>query len=300
MSLAPASTTTQRSRTVLATVGVTMRFGGLTALSDVTIDVPPGTIVGLVGPNGAGKSTMFGVMSGLLRPASGRVFIAGRDVTTLKPQIRARLGLARTFQHPELFMGLTVREHLVLAHRAHFERHRCWSDFFSVRALFPPSTLETEQVDGLLDLLGLTGMAKTQVSVLPLGLARLVEVGRALATHPRVVLLDEPLSGLDVRATEKLTAAFERVVSSSADGLSLLMVEHDVASVLALSSRIFVLNFGELIAQGTPDEVRADPAVREAYLGDEDATADGSAAPPGQAGGPVDAAAALPKGSDPA
>ena len=299
MTVAVDPTTTERSSSALATTGVTVRFGGLTALSDVTIDVPPGTIVGLVGPNGAGKSTLFGVMSGLLRPARGRVFIAGRDVTTLKPQIRARLGLARTFQHPELFMGLTVREHLVLAHRAHFERHRCWSDFFSVRGLFPPSTLETEQVDALLELLGLTAIAKTQVSVLPLGLARLVEVGRALATQPRVVLLDEPLSGLDVRATEKLTAAFERVVASSADGLSLLMVEHDVASVLALSSRIFVLNFGELIAQGTPDEVRADPAVREAYLGDEDATAEGEAAPAVDGGDPSDAAGDVSEGSTP-
>ncbi len=299
MTVAVDPTTTERSSSALATTGVTVRFGGLTALSDVTIDVPPGTIVGLVGPNGAGKSTLFGVMSGLLRPARGRVFIAGRDVTTLKPQIRARLGLARTFQHPELFMGLTVREHLVLAHRAHFERHRCWSDFFSVRGLFPPSTLETEQVDALLELLGLTAIAKTQVSVLPLGLARLVEVGRALATQPRVVLLDEPLSGLDVRATEKLTAAFERVVASSADGLSLLMVEHDVASVLALSSRIFVLNFGELIAQGTPDEVRADPAVREAYLGDEDATAEGEAAPAVDGGDPSDAAGDVSGGSTP-
>src|SRR5271155_5881158 len=147
MSLATDPSTTQHSGTALATTGVTVRFGGLTALSDATIDVPPGTIVGLVGPNGAGKSTLFGVMSGLLRPARGRVFIAGRDVTTLKPQIRGRLGIARTFQHPELFMGLTVREHLVLAHRAHFERHRCWSDFFTVRGLLAPSTLETEQVD---------------------------------------------------------------------------------------------------------------------------------------------------------
>ncbi len=106
-----------------------------------------------------------------------------------------------------------------------------------------------------------------------------MEVGRALATHPSVVLLDEPLSGLDVRATDNLTAAFERVVANSANGLSLLMVEHDVASVLALSSRIFVLNFGQLIAQGTPDEVRHDPAVRDAYLGDEDATADRLAPP---------------------
>jgi ABC-type branched-subunit amino acid transport system ATPase component len=261
----------------LAAAGVTVRFGGLTALSDVSIDVPPGTIVGLVGPNGAGKSTLFAVISGLVRPVTGRVFIGGQDVTTMSTALRARLGLARTFQHPELFLGMTVRDHLVLAHRAHYERHRCWSDLVNLRGLFAPTDLETEQVDALLELLDLTEIAKTQVSVLPLGLARLVEVGRALATHPKVVLLDEPLSGLDVRATENLIAAFERVVSNSRQGLSLLMVEHDVASVLALSSKIFVLNFGLLIAQGTPDEVRADRAVRDAYLGDEDSTAEGEA-----------------------
>ena len=265
------------SEHALAATGVTVRFGGLTALSDVSIDVPPGTIVGLVGPNGAGKSTLFAVISGLVRPVTGRVFIAGQDVTGMGTALRARLGLARTFQHPELFMGMTVRDHLVLAHRAHYERRRCWSDLVNFRAVFPPTDLETQQVDALLELLGLTEIAKTQVSVLPLGLARLVEVGRALATNPKVVLLDEPLSGLDVHATDNLTAAFERVVSSSDEGLSLLMVEHDVASVLALSSKIFVLNFGQLIAQGTSDEVRADRAVREAYLGDEDATAEGQA-----------------------
>lgn len=266
----------------LSATGVTVRFGGLVALDDVTVDVPPGTIVGLVGPNGAGKSTLFGVISGLLRPVEGRVRMGGRDVTSASPQARARLGLARTFQHPELFMGLSVRDHLVLGHRVRVERRRFWSDLVSLRAILPPAKEESEEVDALLELLGLTAIARTQVSVLPLGLARLVEVGRALATRPRVVLLDEPLSGLDLKATENLTAVFERVVANSTDGLSLLMVEHDVASVLALSSRIFVLDFGHLIAHGTPGEVRADPAVRAAYLGDEDATATGG--PPATAG----------------
>ncbi len=275
----PGTSSTLPSGSVLAATDVTVRFGGLTALSRVSIDVPAGSIVGLVGPNGAGKSTLFAVVSGLVRPTTGRVFIGGRDVTGLNTPARARLGLARTFQHPELFMGMTVRDHLVLAHRAHYERRRCWSDLLNPRVLFPPGKLESERVDSLLELLGLTSLGTTQASVLPLGLARLVEVGRALATDPRVVLLDEPLSGLDVRATENLTAAFERCVANSSEGLSLLMVEHDVASVLALSSKIFVLNFGELIAQGTPDEVRADPVVRDAYLGDEDATAGGSSPP---------------------
>jgi ABC-type branched-subunit amino acid transport system ATPase component len=269
--------------TSLSATGVTVRFGGLVALADVSIDVLPGTIVGLVGPNGAGKSTLFGVLSGLLRPASGRVFIGGLDVTGVNPQSRARLGLARTFQQPELFMGLSVRDHLVLGHRVHYERRRFWSDLVNFRAIFPPSTFETEKVDGLLELLGLTRIANTPVAVLPLGLSRLVEVGRALATCPTVVLLDEPLSGLDYRATENLIAVFERVVANSDDGLSLLMVEHDVASVLSLSSNIFVLDFGQLIAQGTPYEIRANAAVRSAYLGDEDAASAGPGTPPAPA-----------------
>jgi ABC-type branched-subunit amino acid transport system ATPase component len=265
--------------TSLSATGVTVRFGGLVALADVSIDVPPGTIIGLVGPNGAGKSTLFGVLSGLLRPASGRVFIGGNDVTNVNPQSRARLGLARTFQQPELFMGLSVRDHLVLGHRVHYERRRFWSDLVNFRAIFPPSTFETEKVDGLLDLLGLTRIANTPVAVLPLGLSRLVEVGRALATCPTVLLLDEPLSGLDYRATENLTAVFERAVANSDDGLSLLMVEHDVASVLSLSSNIFVLDFGQLIAQGTPQEIRANAAVRAAYLGDDAAVSEGHGTP---------------------
>ena len=134
----------------LAVHGVTVRFGGLTALADVTIDVMPGSIVGLVGPNGAGKSTLFAAISGLVRPVEGRVFIAGADVTALSTQARARRGLSRTFQHPELFMGMTVRDHLVLAHRAHYERRRCWSDLVNLRALFPSSKFEDEHVDGLL------------------------------------------------------------------------------------------------------------------------------------------------------
>jgi len=275
-----AESTSTTATTSLSATGVTVRFGGLVALSDVSIDVPPGTIIGLVGPNGAGKSTLFGVLSGLLRPASGRVFIGGADVTTVNSQTRARRGLARTFQQPELFMGLSVRDHLVLGHRVHYERRRFWSDLVSFRALFPPTKFETETVDYLLDLLGLTRIADTPVAVLPLGLSRLVEVGRALATRPSVVLLDEPLSGLDYRATENLTAAFERVVANSEDGLSLLMVEHDVASVLALSSSIFVLDFGQLIAQGTPSEIRANAAVRAAYLGDEGQAAEGDESPP--------------------
>ena len=261
---------------VLAASGVTVRFGGLVALSDVGIEVPPGTIVGLVGPNGAGKSTLFAVLSGLLRPASGRVQLCGIDVTDASPQLRAQHGMARTFQQPELFLGMTVRDHVVLAHRVRFERKRLWSDLVDPRSLFAPSSAENEQVDSLLELLDLTRVAHTTVGSLPLGTSRLVEIARALATSPSVLLLDEPLSGLDIRESENLASVFRRVVQNGDRPVSLLMVEHDVATVLSLSSRIFVLDFGQLIASGTPSEIRNNAAVRSAYLGDEDLETDPS------------------------
>lgn len=259
-----------RSGAVLAASGVTVRFGGLTALSDVSIEVPRGTIVGLVGPNGAGKSTLFAVLSGLLRPASGRVFMHGQDITRTTPQQRARLGMARSFQQPELFLGLTVREHVMLAHRIRFDRARLWRDMFDPRSLLPAPSSENERVDSILELLDLTHVARASVGSLPLGTSRLVEVARALGTRPDVLLLDEPLSGLDMHESENLANVFRRVVANDDHEVSLLMVEHDVATVLALSSRIFVLDFGQLIATGTPAEIRSNPAVRAAYLGDED------------------------------
>ncbi len=179
----------------LAATGVTVRFGGLTALSDVSIEVEPGRIAGLVGPNGAGKSTLLGVLSGLQRPNAGRVRLNGEDITTSSPRARAHRGLARTFQQPELFLGLTVREHLVLAYRARVARVRLWRDMFDPRSLLPPSAVENERVDGILELLRLTKVASAPVAALPLGVLRLVEVGRALASDPQVLLLDEPLSG---------------------------------------------------------------------------------------------------------
>jgi branched-chain amino acid transport system ATP-binding protein len=249
--------------------GVTVRFGGLVALADVSVGVPPATIVGLVGPNGAGKTTLFGVMSGLLRPNQGEVFLGGRRVTRATPTKRARLGLARTFQQLELFMGLTVREHLVLAYRVRNSRHRLWSDLATLGSLHRASEAEGERVDRLLALLALESVADVLASSLPLGTSRRVEVGRALANGPTVVLLDEPSSGLDASETSHLAAALRTVVEE--EQVALLLVEHDVAMVLGLSQRVHVLDFGEKIAEGTPDEVRRDPAVRAAYLGDDEA-----------------------------
>jgi branched-chain amino acid transport system ATP-binding protein len=254
----------------LAAHEVTVRFGGLTALSAVSIEVQPGRIAGLVGPNGAGKSTLLAVLSGLLRPNGGRVYLHGDDVTNASCRARARKGLARTFQQPELFMGLTVREHLQLAYRARVAPTRLWRDMLDPRCLFPPSKAESERVDELLDLLRLTRVEDAPVAALPLGILRLVEVGRALASEPNVLLLDEPLSGLDIKASENLLAVFRQIVGQPDHRVSLIMVEHDVAAVLSLSDIVFVLDFGERIAVGSPEEIRNDPAVRAAYLGDSD------------------------------
>jgi ABC-type branched-subunit amino acid transport system ATPase component len=245
---------------------VAVRFGGVTALDGVSISVPPGSLVGLVGPNGAGKTTLFSVCSGLLRPNAGRVYIGGVDVTDASPQDRARRGLARTFQQPELFMGLTVREHLVLAYRARHRRARLWKDMVTPGSFRKPEPAETERVRYLLELLSLADVADVPVDVLPLGTTRLVEVGRALATSPSLVLLDEPSAGLDQWESERLAQALRRTVED--EHLSMLLVEHDVAMVLGLSSYVFVLDFGELLAEGPPEQIRSDPRVKAAYLGE--------------------------------
>jgi branched-chain amino acid transport system ATP-binding protein len=247
---------------------VTVRFGGLVALSELSLAVPRATIVGLVGPNGAGKTTLFGVLSGLLRPQEGDVFFNGKRVTRATPSKRARMGLARTFQQLELFMGLTVREHIVLGYRVRAERTRLWSDLVTAGALHRPSGDEQSRVDHLLDMLGLRSVADRPASALPLGTARRVEVARALATGPSIVLLDEPSSGLDAAETAQLGVALRTVVEE--ERVAMLLVEHDVAMVLGLSSQVAVLDFGVRIAYGTPDEIRNDPTVRAAYLGDEE------------------------------
>ena len=288
MTLAPGETdmagaTAGAGASALSASEVTVRFGGLTALAGVSLEVQPRSIAGLVGPNGAGKSTLLAVLSGLLRPNAGRVHLHGEDVTKTSCRARAKKGLARTFQQPELFLGLTVREHLVLAHRTRVTPARLWRDMLDPRSLLPPPKEENERVDELLDLLRLTRVENAPVAALPLGILRLVEVGRALATEPSILLLDEPLSGLDIKSSENLLTIFRQIVDQPGRQVSLIMVEHDVAAVLSLSDVVFVLDFGERIAAGPPEEIRNDPAVRAAYLGDTESTGEQPEGTGGQA-----------------
>ena len=227
---------------------VSVRFGGHMAVDQVDLDVEPATITGLIGPNGAGKTTLFNVITGLQAPTSGRVLLEGDDITKAPAHRRAKAGIARTFQRLELFGTLSVFDNV----RTAAELRR--SDEQSPE----------RAVDAILHEVGLAELSAVRADSLSTGNARLVELARALACRPRVLLLDEPASGLD----ETETAAFADTLRRLADGgLAILLVEHDVPLVMSLCSTITVLNFGTVLAKGTPDEVRADEHVIEAYLG---------------------------------
>jgi branched-chain amino acid transport system ATP-binding protein len=252
------------SEPLLGAKGITVQYGGVVALDAVDFTADEHVITGLVGPNGAGKTTLFGTLSGLVRPRAGQVTLGGDDVTRSSPQRRSRLGLARTFQRLELFGELTVREHLVVAARVRERRDRSlWRDLIGRGNR--PAAGEDEAVDGILALLGLEVVADKPVALLPLGTGRVVELARALATGPRIVLLDEPTSGLDIHETQTLADALRRTRDER--GIAFVLVEHDVELVLQVSERVTVLDFGLVIAEGSPAEIRASEAVQAAYLG---------------------------------
>jgi branched-chain amino acid transport system ATP-binding protein len=243
--------------------GITKRFAGITALDDVSIDVDAGEAVGLIGPNGAGKTTFFNCLLGILRPEAGSVVFDGKDITRARIYKRARLGFGRTFQRMELFAGMTVREHLLVAERVRLGTGRLWKDVLNLSA---PTAAERERSDHTLALLGLEDVADKPVEALSLGRGRLVEVGRALMTEPKLLLLDEPSSGLDSQETEALAGTLREV--QRARGTAVLLVEHDVEFVQSYASRLYVLDFGTLIASGNTQAVFQDEAVRRAYLGE--------------------------------
>jgi branched-chain amino acid transport system ATP-binding protein len=242
---------------------ITMRFAGITALNGVNLDVDPGEMVGLIGPNGAGKTTLFNCLLGMLRPQEGRVFFDGQDISNLPVYKRARLGFGRTFQRLELFSGTTVREHFLVTERQRNGSGRLWKDLLN---LSNPTAAEHELADRMIELLSLQVEADKPVESLSLGRGRLVELGRALMTQPKLLLLDEPSSGLDVKETAALAERLAKVQEQHE--FAVLLVEHDVEMVQSLVTRLYVLDFGTMIASGPTDEVLGNEAVRKAYLGD--------------------------------
>ena len=232
---------------------VGVRFGGLLALQDVDLSADEGAITGLIGPNGAGKTTLFNVITGLQEPTGGRVSFDDDELQKEKPHQRARRGIARTFQRLEVFGSLTTRENVMVA--------------AEVRAGWSKEKVNARAVtDEILDTVGIERHADQRVDTMPTGLARLVELGRALATAPRLLLLDEASSGLTSNETDLMAGLLRRL---SAAGLAVLLVEHDIEFVMSLCSKIHVLDFGRLIAVGTPKEIQKNEAVQAAYLGSE-------------------------------
>jgi branched-chain amino acid transport system ATP-binding protein len=271
---------------VLTVSEVAVRFGGVSALSDVSISVRPGTVTGLIGPNGAGKTTLFNVISGLQTPGRGSVHLFDTDVTAMKPHRRARLGLARTFQRLELFGSLTAGENVQVG----LESTARWWELRRLRRLVPwkraatagvpdgasgpggdgrPSDVMGSQdsltCHGLLNGVGLGGLSEQHSAALPTGTARMVELARALAIGPKLLLLDEPGSGLDEAESNALG---KLLTSLAADGMAVLLVEHDMELVMRICDHIYVLDFGDIIASGSPEEIRKDPMVQAAYLGE--------------------------------
>jgi branched-chain amino acid transport system ATP-binding protein len=236
---------------LLECAAVTVTFGGVAALTDVDLSVDAASVTGLIGPNGAGKTTLFNVVSGLLIPDRGRIVLDGQEITQLKPYQRARLGIGRTFQRLEVFGSMTVRDNVRVA----AEILKDWTHD-------APDPLTV--ADEILERVGLTSVAHERADKLPTGLARLVEVGRALAIRPKVLLLDEPSSGLDEQETDDLAALLEDLASR---GLGVLLVEHDVPFVMRVCSLVHVLDFGNILAVGTATEIQRSKAVQQAYLG---------------------------------
>jgi len=237
---------------LLSVEDVTVQFGGVTAVNSASFEVEPAAVTGLIGPNGAGKTTCFNVITGLQRPTHGRVVFDGHDITRAPVNRRARRGIGRTFQRLEAFGSLTVRENVRVALDIHHGRH--WRK-------------STDQAaDFLLREVGVAEYADARADSIPTGTARLLELARALACGPRLLLLDEPSSGLD----ETETKAFgELLLSLTKRGVTILMVEHDMDLVMGVCSALHVLDFGSVIASGSPAEIRANPEVQRAYLGAE-------------------------------
>jgi branched-chain amino acid transport system ATP-binding protein len=247
---------------LLSLHGVSKSFGGIHAVHDISFEVRAGESVGLVGPNGAGKTTLFNCVCGQLRNDEGDIMFDGSSLAGVPTFKRARLGIGRTYQKVEVFTDMSVRDHLMVAERSRRGEGRLWKDLLNMSTV---SKDESDNVDATLELVGISSLAETSVNALGLGNCRLVELARALAAEPKILLADEPSSGLDIHETAEVAAVLRTVQRER--GTAILLVEHDLSMVGEVVDRTVVMDLGSMLCEGTFDEVMANPDVRHAYLG---------------------------------
>lgn len=254
---------------MLELAGVSKNFGGLKVLHDVNLSIPEGRIFGLIGPNGAGKTTVFNLVTGLLAPSGGTIEFAGRSLVGMKPHRITRQGLGRTFQNIRIFKQMTLLENVVVGMHAHLS-YGVPDWLFALPAYRSQEAAARVRAHELLGWVGLDAKALETADELSYGDQRKLELARALATQPRLLLLDEPVAGMNTAEKLELMGVIEKI---SARGFTIFMIEHDMRFVMGLCEQIAVLNFGEIIAEGTPEQIKNNPAVIEAYLGREDEAA---------------------------
>lgn len=251
---------------ILKTEHITQRFGGLVALSDISMEVHSGEIIGIIGPNGAGKTTLFNVITGMYNPTEGRVEMLGRNVTGWKPYKITALGFARTFQNIRLFPRMSVLDNVIVGMHSH-TRSGIFSSIFNTPGKRAEEKRCEEEACNILKVLDLYKDRFEMSTSLPYGSQRKLEIARAMATHPKLLLLDEPAAGMNEQETEELAGIVHQLKEM---GYTILLIEHDMKFVMNICERLYVLNNGCMISSGTPEQVKADPVVIEAYLGKEE------------------------------
>ena len=251
---------------ILETREIGIQFGGLKAVDNVNFKAEEGEITALIGPNGAGKTTLFNLIAGFYQPTSGKVYFKGQDITSLKPYQRTRIGLARTFQNINLFKDMSVMDNALVGQHCRMTYDPITA-MLSLPAKRKQEKQSREEIMKILDFMGLANVANEKAGSLSYGMQKNLEIARAMATKPELLLLDEPASGLNTQELDQLS---QRVLRMRDMGITVVLIEHKMDVVMNISHNIMVLNFGECIAFGTPEEISADQQVIEAYLGKED------------------------------